>query len=174
MEICYTYFLSPFGWCGIVKGQAGLLRIFLPENNRDMLEERIRASFSLFSEYSPDELHRETSALQTYFSGGCPDFPFVLDLSGATVFQKAVWKAVQGIPYGQMKTYQWVAKRIKKPDAMRAVGNALGRNPLPIIIPCHRVIRMDGDLGGFSAPSGIRLKKALLALEGITLPEHVS
>ncbi len=170
MEICYTSFLTPFGWCGIVRGSAGLLRIFLPEQEKASLEDNLRALYPLFSVYAPEELSRESDALQQYFNGGHPDFSFVLDLSGTTSFQRTVWKAVQGIPYGQVRTYQWVAKRIKKPDAMRAVGNALASNPLPIIIPCHRVIRMDGDLGGFSAPAGIRLKEALLTLEGVNLP----
>ena len=66
------------------------------------------------------------------------------------------------------RTYQWIAKQIKNPLSMRAAGSALGRNPLPIVVPCHRVIREDGLLGGFSAPLGVEMKAALLKLEGVS------
>jgi methylated-DNA-[protein]-cysteine S-methyltransferase len=169
MEIRYTCFETAWGWCAVVKGGAGLLRIFLPEPDRLMLEERLRTGYPLFSGPAPEELALEREALQNYFAGGAPDFPFQLDFSGATQFQKAVWKAVRKIPYGQVRTYQWIAKQIKNPLSMRATGNALGRNPFPIVVPCHRVIREDRLLGGFSAPLGPQMKAALLELEGIKL-----
>ncbi len=81
-----------------------------------------------------------------------------------TPFQRAVWRVLQTIPYGEVRTYQWVAKKIGRPKAVRAVGNACGANPLPVIIPCHRVIASDGSLGGFSG--GLRRKKRLLKREG--------
>jgi len=169
MEIRYTCFETSWGWCAVVKGGAGLLRIFLPEPDRALLEERIRTGYPLFSEDAPAELVLEREALQNYFAGGIPAFSFQLDFSGATSFQKAVWKAVRKIHYGQVRTYQWISKQIKNPLSMRAAGNALGRNPFPIVIPCHRVIREDGLLGGFSAPMGQQMKAALLELEGIRL-----
>ena len=173
MEICYTCFLTPFGWSGIVKGSAGILRIFLPEPEKRALEDKMQSHYPLFSVYEPDAFSREVEALSTYFSGGGLYFPFKLDLSGATAFQKQVWKAVQGIPYGQVRTYQWISRRIKNPGSMRAVGNALGRNPAPIAIPCHRVIRTDGGLGGFSAIMGTSLKQALLKLEGVIFDNSI-
>jgi len=80
-----------------------------------------------------------------------------------TTFQQAVWRAAMAIPYGETRSYSWIAKRIKNPKAGRAVGQALGVNPIPIIIPCHRVIDATGGLGGFSG--GLGMKKRLLALE---------
>jgi len=102
--------------------------------------------------------------LRMYFRGQETAFPVKLDLSGATAFQRDVWEITRAIPYGETRSYGWVAGQIKKPGAARAAGQALGRNPLPIIIPCHRVIAGNGGLGGFSG--GIECKKQLLRLEG--------
>ncbi len=169
MEIRYTCFDTPFGWCGLIKGSAGLLRILLPEPQKDSVLDKMRSLYPLFSVYQPEDFLPEQKALGSYFSGGRLHFPFPLDFTGATPFQIEVWKAVKNIPYGQVRTYQWVAATIRHPRAMRAVGNALGKNPFPVVIPCHRIIREDGGLGGFSAPQGLALKVALLELEGVTL-----
>ncbi|GAH65608.1 unnamed protein product, partial [marine sediment metagenome] len=91
-------------------------------------------------------------------------FPDRLDLSGATDFQRKVWETTRLIPYGETRSYAWVAEQIKQPRALRAVGQALGRNPLPIIVPCHRVVASNGKPGGFTG--GIEVKKRLLHLEG--------
>jgi methylated-DNA-[protein]-cysteine S-methyltransferase len=102
--------------------------------------------------------------LERYFAGELRVFTVPLDPTGGTAFQRSVWSALQEIPYGTTKSYQDIAGQIGKPTATRAVGSANGRNPIPIIIPCHRVIKADGTLGGYS--SGIEIKKALLGLEG--------
>ena len=86
-----------------------------------------------------------------------------------TKFQKKVWNYLKTIPKGQVKTYKEVSSAIKKPRAIRAVANAVASNPFPIIIPCHRVIRSDGSLGGYSGKGGIKTKKYLLKKEGIIL-----
>ena len=91
-----------------------------------------------------------------------------MNLKG-TVFQLKVWNYLKKIPKGKVKTYLEVAKAIGKPKAFRAVANAVGKNPYPPKIPCHRVIRSDGKLGGYSAPGGIKTKKKLLKMEGIIL-----
>ena len=83
-----------------------------------------------------------------------------------TKFQIKVWKAISKIPRGQVRTYKELAKLIKKPKAARAVANACGKNPYPIKIPCHRVIRSDGSLGGYSGRGGISAKKNILKKEG--------
>ena len=83
-----------------------------------------------------------------------------------TKFQIKVWKAISKIPRGQVRTYKELAKLIKKPKASRAVANACGKNPYPIKIPCHRVIRSDGSLGGYSGRGGISAKKNILKKEG--------
>lgn len=101
--------------------------------------------------------------LTAYFIG-CPVyFPDELDLSRATPFQRRVWQAARLIPYGQTRSYAWVAGQAGAPLAARAVGQALGMNPLPVIIPCHRVLASDGAMGGFTG--GLEMKQRLLALE---------
>lgn len=101
--------------------------------------------------------------LQRYAHGEQIVFKDKLNLGKATTFQRAVWDAARAIPYGETRTYGWIAQRIGKPKAARAVGQALKCNPFPIIVPCHRVIGADGGLTGFSA--GLDLKRKLLDLE---------
>ena len=101
--------------------------------------------------------------LKDYFNGNRVDFPDKLNLSGATPFQREVWQAARRIPYGETRSYAWVAGQMRKPEAARAVGQALGRNLLPVIIPCHRVIASNGGAGGFSG--GLEMKRFLLNLE---------
>jgi methylated-DNA-[protein]-cysteine S-methyltransferase len=102
--------------------------------------------------------------LNEYFEGKIKTFSLPLHLHG-TPFQIQIWKALQKIPHGKTWSYQQLAMEAGNPRAMRAAGSANGRNPLPIIIPCHRVIRKNGDIGGYS--SGLSIKKWLLAHEGI-------
>ena len=99
-----------------------------------------------------------------YFSGKKVAFNYQLNTDGLTEFQKKVLNALREIPYGCVKSYSSIAKKIGRPRAARAVGAACGKNPFPIVIPCHRVVRADGTVGGFSAGTGI--KKMLLDLEG--------
>ncbi len=110
------------------------------------------------------QLRPAISELRNYFSGIPSAFTLKLNLSG-TDFQKRVWKILRNIPYGKTASYKEVAAMIGSPNAVRAVGGACGRNPVPIIIPCHRVISSDRGIGGYSG--GLRIKKALLKLEGI-------
>lgn len=108
-------------------------------------------------------LSRARAELTAYFAGRLRDFTLPLDVRG-TPFQQRVWQTLRSIPYGTTWSYGLLAARIGQPGAGRAVGNANGRNPLPIVIPCHRVIRSGGGLGGYSA--GLAIKRFLLALEG--------
>ena len=82
-------------------------------------------------------------------------------------FQKLVWKEIEKIPYGKTKSYKDIAIRIGNPKSFRAVANACGKNPLPIIRPCHRVICSNGEIGGYSANGGVKIKKALLKIEAL-------
>ena len=108
--------------------------------------------------------------LNTFFCGKNPHFSLHLELHG-TPFQQAVWKACAKIPYGETRSYSDIAKMIGNPKAVRAVGTALGANPIPIVIPCHRVIGSNGKLTGFAG--GLDLKRALLKLENEALgAEH--
>lgn len=107
-------------------------------------------------------LAESAKQLQEYMEGKRIDFDLPLDFAG-TDFQKKVWKKLLGIPYGKTISYKELAKRVQNPKACRAVGSANGKNPICIIIPCHRVIAADGGLGGYS--SGLPLKVKLLELE---------
>ncbi|PJF40620.1 MAG: methylated-DNA--[protein]-cysteine S-methyltransferase [Chloroflexi bacterium] len=103
--------------------------------------------------------------LEDYFAGKRTAFDLPLDLSRVTTFQYHVLRTTQTIPAGTMWTYGQVAKAIGKPKASRAVGQALGRNPVPIVVPCHRVVASNGQLGGYSGGGGVESKKLLLRLE---------
>jgi len=89
----------------------------------------------------------------------------LLKMKAYTPFQQAVWRACMAIPAGETRSYKWIAVKIGKPGAVRAVGSALGKNPFAPAVPCHRVIKSDGSLGGFSAPGGLKAKLALLKKE---------
>lgn len=103
--------------------------------------------------------------LKEYFAGKRCSFSLPWAVQG-TPFQKQVWEALTRIPYGQTRTYSEVAKGLNRPKSQRAVGNAVGKNPLPLLIPCHRVVRSNGSIGGFSG--GAAIKPKLLHLEGIS------
>lgn len=102
--------------------------------------------------------------LKEYFAGKRKKFDLAFDLQG-TPFQLKVWKKLYEIPFGETRSYQDIAKSLRQPKACRAVGNANGKNPICIVIPCHRVITSGGKLGGYS--SGLAMKKTLLKIEGI-------
>jgi methylated-DNA-[protein]-cysteine S-methyltransferase len=103
--------------------------------------------------------------LADYFAGRRTSFDLPLDLRGGTPFQQSVWRALLGIPCGEHVTYGTLSRRIGKPDAVRAVGAAVGRNPVSIVVPCHRVLGADGSLTGYAG--GLERKTALLRLEGV-------
>ena len=108
--------------------------------------------------------------LKQYFTGKRSSFSLPLDLNSGTDFQRKVWRALRRIPYGQTKTYGEVARAIGSPKTSRAVGAACGQNPIPIIVPCHRVVAHNQKLGGFSG--GLHWKKRLLALERAWIVHH--
>ncbi len=114
-----------------------------------------------------DCLNAAIAQLEEYFAGRRKSFSVPVSFHG-TAFQEAVWNELQRIPYGETRSYRDIAAAIGHPGAVRAVGNAVGKNPIPIIIPCHRVIRTDHTLGGFSL-IGPETKRKLLASEGIAL-----
>jgi len=105
--------------------------------------------------------------LQAYAEGRRVKWSVPVDLSEGTEFQRAVWQVLREIPYGETRSYAWVARRVGRPRAARAVGAACGANPVPVLVPCHRVVASDGSLGGFSG--GLAWKRKLLRLEGVTL-----
>jgi methylated-DNA-[protein]-cysteine S-methyltransferase len=101
--------------------------------------------------------------LTAYFRGENSSFSQEVKFLTGTEFEKKVWSVLNEIPFGETRTYKWVAEKIGNPSAVRAVGRALSKNPVPIIIPCHRVIESDGSIGGYS--SGVNVKKRLLEME---------
>ncbi len=150
------------GWVGMLSGLKGLLAITLPQGSADEAGRQLggRTKQAVLSQ----EAFRGLAArLRSYFRGDRVDFSDELDLSGVTNFQCEVYKISRLIPYGETRSYGWVAEQMKKPGAARAVGQALGRNPLPIIVPCHRVVAGNGGLGGFTG--GLETKSELLNME---------
>jgi methylated-DNA-[protein]-cysteine S-methyltransferase len=155
MPIHYTYFPSPIGDLLLAGNGEQLSYIGFPEGKSRMRHQDI---------WRPDdrafpEVRRQ---LLAYFSGELTSFELSLSPQG-TEFQRQVWQALRTIPYGQTRSYGDVAKQIGRPLASRAVGAANGRNPLPIVIPCHRVIGSTGTLTGFGG--GLEAKATLLRLE---------
>lgn len=141
----------------------GLRKIILPQQSMEAVVGKLECwgypaegrDFDLFGDL-PQRLKR-------YMEGEVVDFPDELDLAGTTHFQQGVWHVTRTILYGETRGYGWVASQSGVVKAARAVGQALNRNPLPIVIPCHRVIGSDGSLGGFSG--GVAMKRCLLRLE---------
>ncbi len=111
-------------------------------------------------------LQYEIVLLMEYFRGKEVSFDFPLDLRFGSPFQRKVWNTLREIPYGERRSYKWVAERVGNPGAARAVGMANNKNPLPPVIPCHRVIGSDGSLTGYA--SGLHVKRALLSMEEYT------
>ena len=112
----------------------------------------------------PHNLDRQ---LRDYAAGKLTRFRVPLDLSSGTPFQRAVWRAMLTIPLGETRSYRWIARKIGRPRATRAVGAACGANPVAVVVPCHRVIAGDGSIGGFGG--GLAWKRKLLRLEGVKL-----
>jgi len=109
-------------------------------------------------------LRRVADAIRDYLSGKRPAFDYRLDLGHLTEFSRDVLDVVRDIPYGALRSYKWVATEVGRPKATRPVGQVLARNPLPIVIPCHRVVNNDGTLGGYSG-GGTDMKRRLIAIE---------
>lgn len=124
-------------------------------------------AWALLAPHSPSHpmLERVVSQLSEYLAGERRDFDLPLDWSDGTTFQQTVWQALAAIPYGHTLSYSDIAQRIGKPLAVRAVGGAVGRNPLGIIVPCHRVVGRDGSMTGYTG--GMERKIALLKLEAV-------
>ena len=163
-KLNYTVFETPTGWMGILGSEKGLLRTTLPRRSTRDVERILDKNLINGATCSSQPFTELVERFQLYFRGQKVTFPDPLDLSIATSFQRRVWAAARLIPYGETRSYAWIAKQIKSPAAARAVGQALGANPLPIIIPCHRVLSSNGGLGGFGG--GLKLKRRLLKLEG--------
>jgi methylated-DNA-[protein]-cysteine S-methyltransferase len=151
------------GWMGVVGSPDGLREIVLPQISIELVCQAVMQKYGIVQVDSSAYFGTLPQRLKAYFEGQHIEFPDDLDLSDATDFQRSIWEKTRTIPYGETKSYGWVAREAGYQKAARAVGNALGENPFPIIVPCHRVIRSDGGLGGFTG--GIEVKEYLLQLE---------
>ncbi len=166
-KIFYADISSPMGSLWAAKSQDGLVRLNLPCSEKVFLEE-LSTQINEEPEYRPSKLDEVSLWLTEYFKGKNNKYTEPFDLRG-TEFQKRVWKSIYKIPYGKLTSYGELAKAIKKPKAARAVGNAVGQNPISIIIPCHRVVWNNGGIGGFGG--GLDRKRFLLNVEKI-LPSN--
>lgn len=164
--IRHRIFATRWGCCAVVAGDEGILATFLPQRSRPRIEALLRMQFPE-SRHDPKLLPGLVRSFRTYFQGRPARFDARLDLTRITEFRRRVLEACRNIPRGRTVTYADLARAAGSPHAVRAVGSAMAKNPLPLIVPCHRVVRSDGTLGGFSCPQGVRLKRRLLELEGV-------
>jgi len=164
-EIKYWIFKTKWGYFGVVGNNEGLLRTYLPQTSRENIKLQILKAFpTARPEKKPFEA--VSKAVLGYFGGKKVDFSNIkVAIDKLRPFAKKVLTTCRGAGFGKVVTYRELAKKIGRTGAARAVGTVMAKNPLPLIIPCHRVIRSDGKLGGFSAPGGIKTKKKLIDLE---------
>lgn len=158
-----AHFMTRFGIGTVYATETGVIQVEIPD-----LTAGIKDNVHLVQESGPSEIAAHAAdLLQRYFNGERVDFNHIpVDLKGLTPFRQKVLKAIRTLGHGEISTYCHVAAMCDSPRAARAVGGALAANPVPVIIPCHRVIASDGRLTGFSAPGGTGSKKKLLEMEG--------
>lgn len=165
--IRWRRFGSPFGDMRVAAGTGGLIALSWQDESDDAFVAGLERRYpSTPVVCDTDRLITAEEQLAEYFGRRRPRFDLLVDLTELGDFQRAVLDAASGLEFGETVTYTEIARRIGRPKASRAVGNALGRNPVPIIVPCHRVVRTDRTLGGYTG--GLRYKRALLDIEGRT------
>jgi methylated-DNA-[protein]-cysteine S-methyltransferase len=158
---------SPVGPLMIASTGKGVCEIAFGENEtREQFLHHLRIR-GFRPVHDQQAINSVATQLREYFKGERNHFEVPLDVSGVTPFTQAVLRATSEVPFGHLTSYRGIAERIGQPSATRAVGNALGRNPIPVIIPCHRIVRSDSSLGGYTG--GIKIKERLLTLEGVLL-----
>jgi methylated-DNA-[protein]-cysteine S-methyltransferase len=165
LDVAYTTTDSPFGPLLLAKTRRGLVRVGLPNQDQDQLlidlSERVSPRV-LEASAELDETRRE---LDLYFAGKLDQFDLPLDWRLSGGFRQRVLRAINRIPYGQTRSYTEMARKAGNERAVRAAGTACGSNPIPLVVPCHRVLRTGGALGGYGG--GLPMKQALLELEGV-------
>ena len=164
MEIYYTRYESPLGSLTIFRQGDNLCHLIFGSMNVEANREEVYRRISVQLLKDPDGFGLLTDQLDLYFGGKLKNIEIGLDYRGLSEFQRKVYEIARQIPYGSVETYTWLALRLGNERLRRAVGQALKMNPFPVIVPCHRVIRKSGDLGGFRG--GLRWKHSLLSLEG--------
>jgi methylated-DNA-[protein]-cysteine S-methyltransferase len=167
LDVAYDLTDSPIGPLLVAASERGVCRIsFEPEPEREL--EWLARSFGARVLRSPRPVDGVRRELDEYFEGARHEFDLPVDLSPLPAFQQEVLAELVRVPYGRVDTYGGLARRIGRPRAARAVGGALNRNPVPIVVPCHRIVGSTGSLVGYAG--GLERKRALLGLEGAILP----
>ena len=162
----YSSLSTEIGEIFIASTYKGICDITIGKNENDFVE-NIKNKYRFEILRDDKHLKNEIKELKEYFNNKLKKFESKLDIREGTKFQRKVWKYLEKIPYGETCSYKQIAKQVGNNKGYRAVGNANGKNPIPIIIPCHRVITTNGKLGGYG--SGIWRKEILLRLEGVNL-----
>ncbi len=165
LDVAYTTADSPFGTLLLASTPRGIVRVGLPNQDRDeLLADLARRVSPRVLESAPplDEARRE---LDLYFEGKLTEFDLPLDWRLSKDFRRRVLRAIARIPYGQTRSYSQMATSAGNERAVRAAGTACGTNPIPLVVPCHRVLRSGGALGGYGG--GLPMKEELLRLEGV-------
>jgi methylated-DNA-[protein]-cysteine S-methyltransferase len=152
------------GWCGIVKGDLGVKRIFIGFKSREELIKKIKKVYPE-ANFNNKMIFEEIRTIENYLNEKSKNILLSLDFSGTTSFQRRVYRTLLQIPYGGVTTYARIAIMCGDKCKTRAVARALATNPFPLAIPCHRVVKSDGSLGGFSSPGGTDLKQWLIRME---------
>jgi O-6-methylguanine DNA methyltransferase len=154
---------APFGRVFVAVGDAGLVRVGFGGSEASFVAD-LERSLDAEAARSPARTADVIRQLRAYFARRQRTFDFPVDLGGLTSFQRRVLTATAAVPAGRLVSYGDIARRIGRPRGSRAVGQALGRNPVPIVIPCHRVVAAGGKIGGYTG--GLGIKRALLRIEG--------
>lgn len=169
MDSCgFALFDTPLGACGMAWGLDGLRGLQLPERDRPTALARLARRFADLTETEPPpDMAAIMTRVAAHLGGARDDYADVsLDFARVGAWEASVYGAARGIPAGETRTYGALAAALGEPGAAQAVGQALGRNPWPIIVPCHRITAAEGRTGGFSAPGGAATKLKLLEIEG--------
>ena len=165
LDVAYATADSPFGPLLLATTPKGLVRVGLPNQDADELLVDLATRVSPRVLEAPAQLDEARRELDLYFEGKLDRFDLPLDWQLSDGFQLRVQKAIRGIPYGQTRNYTEMATKAGNERAVRAAGTACGRNPIPLVVPCHRVLRSGGGLGGYGG--GLPMKRGLLELEGV-------
>lgn len=167
MTRAFTVFHTAVGECGIAWSDRGVIGFQLPEGDAASMMRRFGGAVEMAP---PPDVQQGIDAVIRLMNGDRVDLNFIrLDLDGVPEFHQRVYDVARTIQPGETMTYGDIARRLGDPGSARAVGQALGRNPIPVIVPCHRVTAAGGRTGGFSAPGGAATKLKLLAIEGAQL-----
>jgi len=165
LDVAYTTADSPFGPLLLAQTRRGLVRVGLPNQDAEELLVDLSERVSPRVLEAPAQLDEARRELDLYFEGKLDRFDLPLDWRLSGGFRQRVLRAIDRIPYGQTRSYTEMARKAGNERAVRAAGSACGSNPIPLVVPCHRVLRTGGALGGYGG--GLPMKRALLELEGV-------